>query len=78
MPGSVADIFVGVVSIVLGLTSLVSSIANWESVYQLRKTRWLEVRLGRSGVRIFLAVLGLSLIILGIAVALGFSPNATE
>ncbi len=73
-----ADIFVGAVAIVLGLTSLVAAIFNWESLYQLRKARWIESICGRNGARIFFVVLGLLLILLGSAVALGYSPNRSQ
>ncbi len=78
MSGSIADMFVGVVAVALGLAILLSSATNWQNAYRLRKTRWLEARLGRSGARVVLAVLGVALIALGVAIAMGFAPNASR
>jgi hypothetical protein len=72
MTGPAADWFVGSVALVLGGVALLSSLFNWEPVYQLRKPQWLEQRLGRSGVRLLLAVGGAALAALGAAIAAGW------
>ncbi len=69
------DICVGLISTSLGLFSLVSAVSNWEWFFQLRKMRWLEDRLGRTRARVTAGLLGCGLIVLGIAIALGFAPN---
>jgi hypothetical protein len=72
------EILVGAVAIVLGGVCLAAAIFNWPWSYELHKTRFLERLFGRTGARIFFALLGLGLIALGIAIALGFAPNATN
>ncbi len=72
MTGPAADWFIGSVAIVLGGVALLSSLFNWEPVYQLRKPHWLEQRLGRSGVRLLFAVGGAALTVLGVAIAAGW------
>ncbi|MCO6456855.1 MAG: hypothetical protein J5I93_16275 [Pirellulaceae bacterium] len=69
------DVFVGSVSIAIGLLALAAAIGNWEVSFQLRAGRWFERRWGRMGARVAYAVLGASLIALGIALAAGFGPN---
>ena len=66
---------VGAVSVVLGLTGLVAAIGNWDRYYQLDKVRWLETFWGRRGVRLIYGVVGMLLIALGVAIAMGFGPN---
>jgi hypothetical protein len=72
------EILVGAVAIVLGGVCLAAAIFNWPWSYELHKTRFLERLFGRTGARIFFALLGLGLIALGIAIALGFAPNASN
>ena len=70
-----ADIFVGVVTIGLGIFLASVAIFNWEWYYQLRKARWVESLCGRAGARVFHVLLGLALIVLGAAIATGFGLN---
>jgi len=70
-----SDAFVGAVSVAIGLWALGSSVFNWESSYRLSKARWFEKRYGRGGARMFYAVLGILMLVLGIAIAAGFGPN---
>jgi hypothetical protein len=76
MTGQVADYFVGGVSVVIGAVMLFFSAFNWDRFSTLRKPRWFEDRLGRSGARLFFAALGAALVALGIAIAAGFAPGA--
>ena len=69
------ELFVGAVSVALGAFILTSAAVNWAWLYTLRSSRWLEARWGRRGARLFHAMLGLGLIALGVAIALGFGPN---
>ena len=73
-----ADMFVGLVAIGLGAIYVVVAAVNWEWYFQLRKARWLEARLGRTGVRCIYALLGVGLISLGLAITMGFSPNSSK
>lgn len=65
------DLFVGGVSAMLGASALAAALFNWEWCYQLKKTRWLESRWGRSGARWIVASVGVMLILLGVAIASG-------
>ena len=69
------ELFVGAVSIALGVAGVVAAIRNWDSYYQLDKVRWLETVWGRRAARIVYGFLGMLLIALGVAIALGFGPN---
>jgi hypothetical protein len=70
-----ADWFVGGVAIVLGIVALVHALSASERVFELPKMRWLERRYGKKAAKIMLGVLGLILIALGAAIALGFKVN---
>lgn len=65
------DLFVGAVAIAIGLFVMSAALFNWEWYYQLHKARWIESICGRSGARVFFGVLGLALIVLGAAIAMG-------
>ena len=69
------DVFVGAVAICIGLFALLSAIFNWDWSYRLWKARWAEARFGRRGARVFYVILGLAMIALGVAIAVGFGPN---
>jgi len=70
--------FVGAVAAGLGVWAVYSAWFNTEWAYQLKKARWLEERFGRVGVRFIFALLGLALIALGAAIAMGFAPNKSQ
>ncbi|MBW3598074.1 MAG: hypothetical protein KY475_12450 [Planctomycetes bacterium] len=78
MTGPVADYFVAAVSVILGLAMLLSSLFDWSRLFRLPKARWLEERSGRTAARLVIGTLGAALIVLGIAIAGGFAPNATS
>ena len=69
------DVFVGCVACGIGLTALVAAIGNWEASFRLRAARLVEQRWGRTAARTAYALLGVTLITLGVAIALGFGPN---
>ena len=69
------DHFVGTVAIACGLFVMLAAALNWDWCYRLRIARWIEKRFGRGCARGFYATLGILLIALGIAIALGFGPN---
>ena len=75
---NVLDLFVGSVSCGLGVLALVAALANWNACYQLDKVRWLEDQWGRSTLRWIYAVVGLVLVAMGVAIAAGIGPNASE
>lgn len=65
----------GGVSIGLGLVALVASLSNYPWFFELAKVRALETLLGRRGARWTCVALGLLLVALGAAIALGLIPN---
>ena len=67
------DMLVGFLTIVLGSVVVLAAIFNWQWYYDLRKARWVESMCGRQGARIVFAVLGVALIVLGGAIAVGYS-----
>ncbi|QDU93395.1 hypothetical protein [Lignipirellula cremea] len=69
------DLFVGAVAIGVGVWALWSAFANLNSAFQLHKAQWLESLVGRMGARLVYAIVGLGLIALGVAIAMGFGPN---
>lgn len=66
------DVFVGMVSVALGLFLVVVAARNADWYYQVRTARFLEARLGRAGARWVHGTLGCVLITLGVAIALGW------
>jgi hypothetical protein len=73
---TIADLFVGSVAITLGVAALFAAIANLGVFYQLTKIQWIERKGGRRAARITYVILGLLLVALGIAILMGFGPNA--
>lgn len=67
-----ADLFVGLLSIAIGLFLVVAAACNWDGVFQLRSVRWLGERLGRAGALGVLCVLGVLAIVIGFSIALGY------
>ena len=51
---SIADIFVGSVALVLGISALAVALLNWEAAFQLPKAQAIENRFGRRGGESFL------------------------
>ena len=72
---NVQDIFVGSVAIALGGSALLVAITNWGLPYRLRVAHRIERAYGRRTARLFYAGLGIVLLLLGTAIALGFGPN---
>lgn len=69
------DKLVGGIAIVLGALALLTAIFNWDACFQILKIRWLDSRWGRGAARLLYAALGIALIALGCAIAMGFGPN---
>ena len=72
----VQDVGVGLVAMVVGLVLLAVGVADIQWYFQSWKTRWLDQRLGRLTTRLIVALLGILLVLLGIAIMRGFGPNA--
>ena len=75
MIGAHEELFVGCVSVALGLFFFFVSVMNWEWYFSLRSAQILQRLLGRTGARLFYSLLGAGLIALGCAIARGFGPN---
>ena len=73
-----ADVFVGSVAVVLGVLAVAAAAGNWDRCYQFAKIRWLESMAGRGVARAAYAAVGVALILLGVAIALGFGPNKSR
>ena len=73
-----ADLFVGAVAMILGGVCLAAAVFNWPWYFELHKSRWIERLCGRVGARIFFALIGIGLIVLGGAIALGFLNNRSS
>ncbi len=71
------QLFVGSTAVILGLVALVAGATNREFFFRFAKIRWVERRGGRGAARATYAVIGVTLISLGIAIAMGFAPNAS-
>ena len=70
------DAVVGLVAVAAGLFLVVVGVVDIQWYFQSRKTRWLDERLGRLPARLIVALLGILLVLLGIAIMSGFAPNA--
>lgn len=69
------EVFVGAVSVLLGLVALIAAVSNNDWCYSLPKVRWLSRHTNRTTSRCIYGVLGLLLIAWGIAICFGFGPN---
>ena len=67
----VADLFVGGVAVALGIGGLFAALANGDAYYSSAKIRWIERVAGGSFARILFALIGLALIAIGLAIAIG-------
>jgi uncharacterized membrane protein len=72
----VQDVVVGLVAVAAGLVLIAVGVLNSQWYFQSWKTRWLDRRLGRLTARIVVGLLGILLVLLGIAIMRGFGPNA--
>ena len=72
------NIFVGLIAIAAGLSLIAIGVVNVQWYFRSWKMRWLDQRLGRSGIRLIVGLLGILLILLGIAIMGGFAPNAPQ
>lgn len=71
------QLFVGGISIALGVLAIAAGASNLDVCFQLKKIQWIESRGGRGLARVTYAMLGVTLIGLGIAIAMGFAPNSS-
>ena len=72
------DWFMGGVALVIGVVALAHGILPREQPFTLPKLRWFEQTYGRGATRILLTVVGVALIMLGVAIALGWKMHWPE
>ncbi len=73
-----SDTFVGSVSIGLGTFVIFAAVFNWDWYCQLGKVHWIESKWGRRGARVFFAMFGVGLVVLGVCIAVGYLSNSTR
>jgi hypothetical protein len=73
--GELADWFVGGVACLLGLALTILALVPTSPVFQLPKVRWLERQVGRSLTLIVVGVVGVVLVVVGIAIIRGWKLN---
>ena len=66
------DLLVGTLAAMMGVVLVFCAVLNWEWYYSLRTARWLQKMLGRNGARFVHTLLGLSIVAMGVAIALGY------
>lgn len=66
------DIFVGIISCIVGVVFLYAAATNNQFLFDLHKTRWVVKLWGQPAARIYVALLGLVLIVLGAAIIQGW------
>jgi hypothetical protein len=66
------DLVVGVITCVAGLVFLYGAATNNQFLLDLHKTRWVVNLWGRTGARVFVALLGAGLIVLGVVILQGW------
>lgn len=69
------DLFVGGLAILLGIAGIAAALVNSDASFRIAKAQWIERWGGRGAARAVYAVVGLLLVVLGIAIAAGFGPN---
>jgi len=74
---NIEQLFVGGVAVVLGTLAIAAGVSNRDAFFQATKIKWIETFGGRPLSRSIYALLGLTLIGLGIAIAMGFAPNSS-
>jgi hypothetical protein len=71
------QLFVGGTAILLGALSIVAGASNRDVFFQSTKIKWIETLGGRPLARAIYALIGVSLVGLGVAIAMGFAPNSS-
>ncbi len=71
------QLFVAGTSIALGMLSVAAGASNLDVFYQVTKVKWIEACGGRRLARAAYAMIGVTLIGLGIAITMGFAPNSS-
>lgn len=61
----------GLFLVAAGLFSVTGAVLDWEWFMNSRKARFMSVLLSRNGARIFYAILGVGIIVVGVLIAIG-------
>ena len=67
----------GLILVAAGLFSICGAVFDWDFFINSRKARFYVSIFGRVGARIFYAILGLVIVILGALITLGILKDAT-
>ncbi len=67
------DYLVGALSVAIGFFLLCAAALNWEPFFKTKRPAWFVQTLGRGKARVFFVILGLSLTLLGVVIALGWT-----
>ena len=67
------ELLVGGLAILIGAVAIVAAATNWDDSFRLRLARVVDRRFGRGAARAFYALIGLTLIALGVAIAVGYT-----
>ena len=70
-----SDWIVGGAAILVGCAIGGRALLSMDRAAEYPKVRWLEGRIGRPATRLFLVAVGIGLIILGVAIALGWKAR---
>lgn len=68
---------VGLFIVAAGILSICGAAFNWDWFIDSRKARFFVAIFGRTGARIFYAILGIAAVVMGALVALGILKDAT-
>ena len=68
---------IGLLIVAAGVFAIAGAVCNWEWFMNARKARGMVKLLTRNGARIFYAVLGLVLVVLGILITAGILTNSS-
>lgn len=66
------DLVVGVITCITGLVFLYGAATGNQFLLDLHKTRWIVNLWGRVGARVFVAIIGIGLLVLGAAIIRGW------
>jgi small neutral amino acid transporter SnatA (MarC family) len=67
----------GLILVAGGLLSICGAAFDWDFFINSRKARFFVSTFGRTGARIFYAILGLVIMVLGVLISMGILKDAT-
>lgn len=66
---------IGLIFIAAGLFSICGAAFDWDWFINSRKARFFVATFGRTGARVFYALLGISIVLIGVLIAFGIVRN---